>query len=306
MAAASANPEIQTVKFVLRTVLVENGVLLNQPRAFDALLASLHKSKKWSPSLATYAFIDNCIGRVVRQPVHYLDLLALATGENTEIGSQGTLVASIAEQWPFVAKNDDVDAQKNVAEWIARFLSVSGSDEEDASHSRIGSIFDDVIKAMQGTAGSVLERAFKKQSKHPIKLEPLESSDEPRTDSDLEKQEGLENQEVKERPSEIVLEDLFGTSGRSPNSLQSLDRWENVDLESAVSSGRLGRLLQCVASEEEEIRRQAFLILRQLMSIVKVRDRQELVTKSCTNPFCFTELLLCRERPDVPTTWRSV
>lgn len=306
MAATSASPEIQTVKFVLRTVLVENGVLSNQPRAFDALLASLHKSKKWSPSLATYAFIDNCIGRVVRQPVHYLDLLTLAIGENAAIGSRGTLVASIAEQWPFVAKNDDVDAQKNVAEWIARFFSVSGSDEEDASHLKIGSIFDNMITAVQGMAGSILESAFKKQSKHPLKLEPLEFSDEPRTNSDLVKQEGLENQEAKERPSEIVLEDLLGAPARSPNSLQSLDRWENADLESAVSNGRLGRLLQCIASEEEEIRRQAFLILRQLMSIVKVRDRQELGTKSCTNPFCFTELLLWRERPDVPTTWRSV
>jgi nucleolar pre-ribosomal-associated protein 1 len=264
VASSSANPEVNPVKAVLRTVLVEKGVLSNESRAFDTLLASLNSSKKWSPSPAIYTFIDNCIGRVVRQPVHYLDLTTSSRGEDAGISSSGTLVMCIAEQWPFLAKNDDLDVQKNVAEWIARFIAAPGLDEEDVIRSKIGKIVDDMITIAHGTPGPILEKAFKKQSKHPIKLEPLEVPDEPQTNGDIEMEK------VKEKRLEIVLEDIFGLPKRSPDSLQGLDQWENADLESAITSGQLSRLLQCVASAEEETRRQAFLTLRQLMAVFKV------------------------------------
>jgi hypothetical protein len=204
------------------------------------------------------------VGRIVRQPVHYLDLTALFLGKDADSISHSMLLACIAEQWPFAAKNHNFDAQKNVAEWIARFFSLLGVDEEDANQSKISKILDEMIKTVQGTPGSLLEKAFKKQSKHRIKLGPWGICDEPQTKGDIEMQEVLE------KPSDIVLDDLFGVPARSPDSLEGLDRWENADLESAVTGGRLVRLLQCVASAEEEIRRQAFLILRQLMAIVMV------------------------------------
>src|SRR5271156_5633395 len=115
IATSSTNPNIKPVQAVLRTVLGEKGVLSNEERAFGALLASIASSKKWSPSHATFTFVDNCVERVVRQPVHYLDLITLTFGEDVERGSQGALLVCIAEQWPFVAKNDDLDTQRNVA-----------------------------------------------------------------------------------------------------------------------------------------------------------------------------------------------
>lgn len=200
----------------------------------------------------------------MRQPVHYLNLSALTLGKDTGSTSHGPLLVCIAEQWPFIVKNDDLDAQKNVAKWIARFFSAVRIDEPDAIQSKIDKILDEMIKATQGTPASTLEKAFKKQSKHPIELEPLEVFEAGPTQTELK------TEDVKEMSSDIVLENIFGMPARSPDSIQGLDRWENADLESAVTSGRLGRLLQCVASTEEEIRRQAFLILRQLMAIVKV------------------------------------
>ena len=263
IAASSAAPNVRTIQAVLRTISVEKGVLPDDHQAFDALLASLASSKEWSPSPATFAFIDNCMLRIVRQPVHYLDLSALSMVNDAESSVWGTLVSCIAEQWAFVAKSGELDAQKNVAEWIARFFAALSLDVENATLSSVRTVRDDMIKTTQGTPGSVLEKAFKKQRKHPLKLEPSEVSDEPQMNG------GIKVDEVKENTSQVVLEDIFGVPARSPDSLQGLDRWENADLESAVSTGRLGRLLQCIASAEE-IRRQAFLILRQLMAIVKV------------------------------------
>ena len=263
-ASSSANDSIKTLKCVLANILVERGVLSSKPETFDALLASLNMSKKWSPTAATYAFTDNCISRVVRQPVHYLDLSALSLGEGAKSSSWGTLVTCIAEQWPFVAKDDDPDAQKNIAEWIARFFSALGNDGKAAGQSTIDTIRDGMVKTTEGRPGSLLEKAFKKHVSHLVKLQPSEDTEKPQTNGHIEMEER------KRQSSEVGLEDLFGAPARSPEALQGLDRWEHADLESAVSSGRLGRLLQCVASGEEEIRRQAFLILRQLMLIVKV------------------------------------
>ena len=248
----------------MRNILVEQGVLTSEPETFDVLLASLDVSKKWSPTAATYAFIDNCISRVVRQPVHYLDLNAMSLGEGAENGSRGTLVACIAEQWPFVAKNDDPDAQSNIAEWIARFFSALGGDGKAARQSTIGMIWDGMVKIAEGRPRSLLEKAFKKHVSHPVKLHPSEENEKPQINGHIEMED------EKKQSSEVGLEDLFHAPARSPETLEGLDRWENADLESAVSSGQLGRLLQCVASGEEEIRRQAFVILRQLMLIVKV------------------------------------
>jgi hypothetical protein len=262
--SSSTNPNIKPVQAVLRTFLGEKGVLSNEERAFGALLASLASSKKWSPSHATFAFVDNCVERVVRQPVHYLDLITSIFGEDIERGSQGAFLVCIAEQWPFVAKNGDLDAQKNVAEWIARFFSALGEVEEDSSQRKIATLREHMLEPLHSMPGSVLEKAFKKQGKHPIKLE----SSEDRTKSEVNGD--VEMHDVEEKQPEVSLGEIFGTPARSPDSVQGLDLWDNVDLESAVSSGRLGRLLQCIVSGEEEIRRQAFLLLRRLMAIVKV------------------------------------
>ena len=263
-ASSATDPNVNPVKAVLRTILIEKGIIANGPRPFDGLLTSLKASKKWSPSPNTYAFIDNCMGRAVRQPVRYLDLSALTLGGDAESSSHGIFVACIAEQWPFVVKIDDSDTQKNIAEWIARFFSALGVDEEDASLSKTAMTRNGMIEATEGVAGSILEKAFKKQSKHPVKLEFSEVPHALQTGGDTEMDD------AEEKPSEIVLEDMFGMPASSPHSIQGLDRWDGAGLESAISSGRVGRLLQCVTSEEEEIRRQAALILGQLMAIVEV------------------------------------
>jgi hypothetical protein len=260
----STNPNIKPVQAILRTVLGEKGVLSNEEQAFGALLASLASSKKWFPSHATFAFVDNCVERVVRQPVHYLDLITSTFGEDVEKGEQGAFLVCIAEQWPFVAKNNDLDAQKNVAEWIARLFSTLGEAEEDSSQRKIATLREHMLKSMQSTTGSVLEKAFKKQGKHPIKLESSEDHTKSEANGDVERHD------VEEKRPEVSLGEIFGTPARSPDSVQGLDRWDKVDLEPAVSSGRLGRLLQCIVSGEEEIRRQAFLLLGQLMAVVKV------------------------------------
>src|SRR4051794_31350536 len=147
MVTSSANPNIEPVQAVLRTVLSKKGVLSNKERAFDALLASLASSKKWSPSPGTFAFVDNCVERVVRQPVHYLDLITLIFGEDTKRGSDGAFITCIAEQWPFIAKNDDLGVQENVAEWIARFFSALGEVEEDASQRKIATLREHMLKS---------------------------------------------------------------------------------------------------------------------------------------------------------------
>lgn len=262
--SASTTPESLKIRALLKTILVEYGVVSTGSLLFDALVASLSPSKKWTPEPSTFAFIENCTARIARQPVHYMDLATLNLETATEAKSSALLLACLAEQWSFVAKSNDDDAQKNIAEWTARFLSTiegEGQQEQYLTMAR-----KNILEGLDSDARLILEKAFKKQAKRPVKLEASEDTTE------LPNNGIVEPHEADVEMTEVLLDDLFGLPARCPESLEGLERWDAIDLESAVSNGRLGRLIQCLASEEEEIRRYAFSIMRGLMVKVKVRS----------------------------------
>ncbi len=256
----AVNPAIKKMRVLLKTMLIENGVIPG-PRAFESLMASLRPSKTWTALPATFSFVENCVSRIIKQPVHYLDLRSLVISADTGHLLCDMLTVCVAEQWPFTTNSETVEVQKNTAEWIARFF--SAIEEKPEQNLKLASVREQMETAVDGDARFILNKAFKKANKHPAKVE-IANLDE-----------SVANgvaviEEAKTRLQEVQLEDMFVLPVKAPGSLGGLDRWDTTDLETAVSNGRLGRLLQCIASEEEEIRRQAFLILRTLMGQVKV------------------------------------
>ena len=255
------SPVTKKMKVLLKTILIDDGVI-SGPIAFATLMATLCTSKQWRAMPATLSFVENCVSRIFKQPVHYLDLRSLMTSPDTDHNSCDMLIVCVAEQWPFTAKNEGMEAQKNVAEWIARLFSAIEAAPEQGID--LVAISSQMMREVEEDARCILKKAFEKQSKHPVKIEEA-SPDEPFANG------VMVFEESKSESPEVHLEDAFGISAKVPKSLEGLDRWDTTDLETAVSNGRLGRLQQCLASEEEEeIRRQAFLILRTLMGQVKV------------------------------------
>src|SRR5271163_2732607 len=153
---------VQQCGKILHSIMVEKGILQAEAQSSHALLASLRNSKKWTPLLDTFGFIENCVGRIVQHPVRYLDMLEanqLTVSDNKPLC---LLACCIAEQWAYVAKNPD-KARKNIAEWIARFFSAL---EQIGENIRVmAKLQEDMMKASDGKFQSILQKAFEEQQK---------------------------------------------------------------------------------------------------------------------------------------------
>jgi nucleolar pre-ribosomal-associated protein 1 len=243
---------------LLRSVMKVQGVIDDDETAFDALMASLSSSKKWSPDQHTHAFLDNCMSRIVRQPIKYLELLETAQAYNSDKAPLSLLACCVAEQWQFIAKVDDKEVQKSVASWIARLfdaLGVSGGNVKVLT-----SLTEDMIRDSPEKPKSMLQKAIEKQQKKPIKVVALEE------EANIANGKRIPVDEGHEQPTELDLNATFGTLASPPTSLEGLTKWSPSSLETDIQSGRLSRLIKCTTSPLEEVRIQTFTTLQSLLS----------------------------------------
>jgi len=241
--------------------MVDKGILQAEVQSNQALLASLRNSK-WTPLLDTFGFIENCVARIVQHPVRYLDILEASQLTVSDKKPLCLLACCIAEQWAYVAKNPDKKARKNIAEWIARFFSALEQIGENVQV--MAELQEDMMKASDEKLQSILQKAFEKQQKKPSVAVPGDKTqDLPRMDMP----------QITDSTSitTVDLNVVFGPPSKNPSSIGGLDRWDQVDLDLAVANGRVSRLVQCAASPEEEVRRQAYHTIQSLMRIVEVR-----------------------------------
>lgn len=233
---------------------MEHSVLHNPDHAFHALVSSLENTS--GESLASQlAFLDNCICRLVKKPVHYQDLLdSLLEEESAPIS---LLLAAINEQWPFIVKNGNAAQEEAVATWIARFMKALKQAGEDP-------------KALRKVADSLAAQTELKKSKSAIKkaLKSAEASDEP---VDGDNVSGTRNtQSASKATKSVDLAEVFGSLPTESKSHNVLHKWEKEELELAVEQGQVAGLMLCLCSEHDEIRRQAAVGISRLMMKLKV------------------------------------
>lgn len=206
-------------------------------------------------------FFDNCACRIARQPVHYEDLAAEMNGSGSAIC---LLPFCVLEQWPFVTENEDLDDQKNIAEWISRLLVLfmhAGEDRDvmQQIHSQIvGSAKDTALR-------KILTKAYQTMLKERVvELQP-ELIGEAANISDTLSDNGASTARVAPM---VTFEPL-------PNRLESmegLERLNREDIEEVVANGRLGQLCRTLSSGVEETRRQGFMTLQGVIKQIEVRS----------------------------------
>jgi nucleolar pre-ribosomal-associated protein 1 len=265
------------ISTLLRTVLTEeNSILLNSPQSFVALLASLEDSE--SDSLhRQLMFFDNCVCRVAKKPVHYLDLIDSLSADAA--GRISPLVAAIIEQWPFVVKSGDATAEAAVGSWVAKFLGT------------LKAARDALVEASEGKrARSLFKKALK---------EAVEADEGDQMDIDS----GPTVHAASHKPAEVDLDEIFGSLPTEGTTHNALHRWEREDVEAAVEQGRIAELILCLCSQHEEVRRQAFANLIRFMAKLKVipanflGDRLYLLTTTKTG------VELCRVALGIHSHW---
>lgn len=243
----------QEIRNLLREVLtVYTHNLHTAPASFTALVSSL-KASEPEDLHRQLVFLDNCLSRGEKKPVHYVDLVeALHEGS---YGSVSPLVAIITEQWPFVIKNGDAATEAAVGAWIARLL---GHFKQAGEHT----------KALKSARDKLCEAASDKQTRHLLKKSLK-----------VEVQhEGSEDEEptsktptvASSRTHKVDLNAMFGPLPTESETRNELRKWEKEELEVAVEQGSIAELMLCLCSEHEEVRRQAYSNLTRFMGKLKV------------------------------------
>lgn len=233
--------------------MIENSILTNNEASFDGLFDSFKPSTE-EDLPHQLEFLDNCLCRLAKQPVHYLDLLDSLI--KSEDGHLSLLVVAIEEQWAYLTKTKKASREKLVGSWIAQLLRCLNQAGEDKQGLKL-----------------IRDRISQNSTSSPVKLQLKKAfKDLPRARLFRESEgriaeEQQQRNQVTESPG---LLEIFGNFPIESKSHSALYRWENEDLDAAIEQGRVKALILCLCSEHEEIRRQASAAISRLMAKLKV------------------------------------
>ncbi|KAM5476077.1 hypothetical protein MauCBS54593_000760 [Microsporum audouinii] len=244
---------------LLQDVLTQDSILA-QPKSFEALMHSIQSMDGQTP--IPWLFIDNCLTRLAKRPVPYLDQVESLPREKSPQISP--ILVVIREQWPFIVKAQNDENEVSTAAWISTFLGCLKACGEDTK--ALSSVRDRILDETKfKKSRSLLKGAFD----HDIEVERHE---DPETDTPTN---GTETSSKSEAAQGVNLSDVFGQMQTSDESHAGLHKWEREDLELAIDQGYIGNLILCVCSEHEEIRRQAMAGLSRFMAKLKESSFEE-------------------------------
>lgn len=239
---------------MLSRILHEHSILNTSSESgkqapIDALLASLSHSG----SAGVMHFIDDCLVRVTRKPIKYLDDVDSIRKRKGEVGeTPSILIAVLLEQAPFVVKMDQ-GQRVDIMRWINTFLSLL-SHTTDTSNT---------LQAIQDQIHST---------------KGWDTSTDPLTEGNLldgTVDRPLADDTVAVRPEEesdnLPFEDPRAENENHPE----LHRWQKKDLDLAIDDGDVAALILCLCSRYPEVCRQAHQQLKQLMGEIRASDLEE-------------------------------
>ena len=235
---------------LLQSVIDEHSILQQQTDepSVNALIASLADDQNWKPSEALYTFIDDCLGRLVRKPIKYLDDLDELAGGSNHGKILSVLVLVCLEQIPFTSKLPDSD-RTNVLMWFSRFLELLKVMGED-------------VELLQ----LIRQRVTDLPVVSSVELEPLLRSITYRRQSHDDKTTGPASSSDKKATRQPL---AFSEPPVEKQNHPELTRWQQKDLDESLENGDIDALILCLSSQDSSVRLQAHASIRKLMSRVK-------------------------------------
>ena len=265
------------LKIVIRDTQILHSNTAMAP--LDRLIISLQGTEDWKASNRVFEFLDHCILRLVRKPVHYYDILAkfvaaAELGINPENCQVDLLLITIMDQWRFMVGSADVPTVTNLSQWLVRLIELMGFENSYTENLPIrhktiellSHIRDHLKSEVQDTAcRAIFEKTFEEGPEHGIlrKLIVASSTSEARqhskpTGSAPKLYLGLPGTSLPPRPPE------------EPEDHPGLHQWTRHEIPDAISGGHLKELLLCLCSKHIEIRKQALPSIRAFMTKLEV------------------------------------
>ena len=281
LALIHADAKAERLRIILKTVITENQILcLNTSLAsLDRLIISLKNFADWKASNRLFEFLDHCIVRLVRKPVHYYEMLAdLIATVKLEIHPRNShvdlLLMTIMEQWRFLVEGADTTTVSNVSQWLVRLIEVmrlgNGYPENppfrDESTKLLLYIRDRLRSETHNTACRAI---FEKTLKERPELDILRNLIAKKSTSETIQMPGSVCSPPKmfpEFPKTISPPEPPEEREDHPG----LYQWSRHEIQDSIIEGHVKALILCLCSNHAEIRKQALTALRAFMTRLEV------------------------------------
>ena len=242
------------IRELVRHVLMENSIM-QSPMDCDTLIALLDQEPERNEIVLP--FLDDCLARLTRQPVKYLDLFdglvqraGMADGRN-RAQDPPLLVAVFLEQAPFVAKREDRENAELVYFMEAYVELIRFTADTDGEDERF-----DMLDAMEReVTGEGMFHGGKHFDDPESSFFDLVRLPDVPTPVEIEKSQLPFNGEAA-----ITFTPPPSESENHPELL----KWAQKDLGLAFEDGDIAALILCLSSQYPEVRTQALTQLRKL------------------------------------------
>ena len=271
----------EQLRTLLKTVVRQSQILRADASmtSLDSLVLSLQDFQDWKASGRVFEFVDHCILRVVRKPVHYYDILTdLITEAELDTNPRDCqvdlLLIAVMDQWRFMVKSADASTVRHVSKWLIRFIEVTNSGNNCVGNLRLrgettrllSKIRDHIQTEVQDTICHAM----------------LDKSLEQRPELGISKDLVAANTTSEARHTSRHAVPPLKTHPKSPATIlppgppeehqdhPGLHQWTRYEVQDAISEGHIEGLILCLCSKHGEIRMQALTGVRALMMKLEV------------------------------------
>ena len=271
----------QKIRTVLESVVKEKSLLAVDESwtSLDVIACSLQESRDWKAFSQLFRYLDNCILRLVRKPVHYhhvLMKLVSASGVSSRTCSTlvDPLLIIVLDQWSFMVKSADTQTIADISSWLLRYI--------DMTMRRIGYIDVQENGDSSRTFLSTICNQFKAQISdkgcHATFEMALTIPEDTGVSQELMAFRKAENQ-GRAMQSRISGCDVPRRYHETPISLKlghvvedhtGMNRWAREDVHDAIREGLIGKLVLHLCSRHVEIRKQALMNVHAFAKKLKV------------------------------------
>ena len=213
-----------------------------------------------------YAFLDNCILRLVRRPVIYLELSheLLQTASHKFLSSSDLLPIAIAEQWSYLIKSKPSFVIIDITTWLDVYMRLI--EVVQIQNALLPTLRAHIIAACDDAGyQAAFENVQNKfanfgdnEKLHAI-LNSLANGEENVSGTVM-------HMEAKMLASDFL---LLGPP-QEPENHPELHRWVHEDIQDAVADGMVGELVFCLCSKDVSIRKESLTQTRLLSEKLKV------------------------------------
>ena len=271
----------EQLKSLIETVITESQILRSSTvmAPLDSLVISLQDFEDWKASGRVFEYLDHCILRLVRKPVHYYDILAdfiAAAGFdiNPRHCQVDLLLVTVVDQWHFLVESTDIPTVINVSKWLVRFIEVinlrNGYVEKLPLQGETTELLSRIryqlqSKILDTTCRAIFERTFKIRPELEVLSKIVATNITSRT-----VHKSRQSAPFPKAYQELPMTFLPPTPPDEHHDHTGLHQWTRHEIQDAITEGHVKALILCLCSKYVEIRKQALTGVRTFMMKLEV------------------------------------